>query len=590
VLALLALALVPFLVIALVAFTRPSSKPVPFAVSYEQSGTLSYTAHAPSGPTYASGTAVTGEPLFTRVLHTAELRFAYELTTREPHTLAGTASMYAEIESTSGWRTSLPLGHPLHFHGTHAVLTAPLDLYSVEALVQSVQLATGVGGAYSLKLTPRVSIAGTVSAHPLHTTFSPPTKFALSPLELQPVVAATGAAPQEHTSNPFTQSKSGSLTGKRAEPLSLSFGVAHIAVATARAIALIGIALVIVALIAVLAFLRPQGRDEADTIRSRYARYIVPVSHVAQLPGVAVIDVADMDSLVRIAEHYDRSVLHESTDDGDAFWVTDESGQFRYAPRAVAAEQALAAEPEVATKPHAVLAEPQAAAAEPQAIAAEPQAAAAPEAVAAAPQEALVAEPESEPEESHTIEFEPVPLEAALPNANSVRNGYQNSDENSHANSVRNGYQNSDENSHANGVRNGYQNSDENSHENGVRNGYQNSDENSHENGVRNGYQNSDENGHANGVRNGYQNSDENAPAEEPFAGVFVVPEPSAAREGEVAEEPYTAAFAPRESLAEEVYADEIELGAIGYGASRNGSAKRSKTSPSLPVSTGSSG
>jgi hypothetical protein len=45
---------------------------------------------------------------------------------------------------------------------------------------------------------------------------------------------------------------------------------------------------------------------------------------------VAVIDVADIEPLVRIAEHYDRSIPHERTDAGDAFWVADESGQFRF--------------------------------------------------------------------------------------------------------------------------------------------------------------------------------------------------------------------------------------------------------------------
>ncbi len=34
---------------------------------------------------------------------------------------------------------------------------------------------------------------------------------------------------------------------------------------------------------------------------------------------------------MRIAEHYERSILRESTTEGDVFWVTDESGQFRYA-------------------------------------------------------------------------------------------------------------------------------------------------------------------------------------------------------------------------------------------------------------------
>ena len=59
---------------------------------------------------------------------------------------------------------------------------------------------------------------------------------------------------------------------------------------------------------------------------------VVPVERVWQLPGVPVIDVADIDALARLADHYDRSILHETTGAGPAFWVTDESGQFRYAP------------------------------------------------------------------------------------------------------------------------------------------------------------------------------------------------------------------------------------------------------------------
>ena len=80
------------------------------------------------------------------------------------------------------------------------------------------------------------------------------------------------------------------------------------------------------------AFTRPRrGREETAAIQARYGRMIVPVERVWQEPGVAVIDVADMDSLVQIAERYDRSILHETSEEGDAFWVTDESGQFRYA-------------------------------------------------------------------------------------------------------------------------------------------------------------------------------------------------------------------------------------------------------------------
>jgi hypothetical protein len=109
-------------------------------------------------------------------------------------------------------------------------------------------------------------------------------------------------------------------------------------VATARTIALVAILTLIGALLAILALLQPilasvapRRRDESASIRARYRHLIVPVERVWPLPGVPVIDVADMDALARIAEHYDRSILHEATADGDAFWVADESGQFRYA-------------------------------------------------------------------------------------------------------------------------------------------------------------------------------------------------------------------------------------------------------------------
>ena len=106
--------------------------------------------------------------------------------------------------------------------------------------------------------------------------------------------------------------------------------------ASARALARDALVIVVCAVLAALACLRlalgrSQPRDESASIRARYGRMIVPVARVWQLPGVPVIDVEDMEALAQIAEHYNRSILHEAAEDGEAFWVTDESGQFRYA-------------------------------------------------------------------------------------------------------------------------------------------------------------------------------------------------------------------------------------------------------------------
>ena len=348
-----ALALLAFVMLALLSFTRSPTKLHPYTVPYEQSGRLSYSAAAPPGPTYPSGRADTGDPLFAHILRTVDFSFVYRLRAAGRHSLRGSASLDATVVSTDGWHTTLALAPPTRFHGGRALVTGTLDLTSLLALVHSVETATTASGSYTLTLLPRVSASGSVNALPLHTTFAPQIKFTLTPIEAQPVVSAGGAATAgspagEHAAEGlFAPSASGSATGTRAQPQSLSFGVARVSVASARRIALYGIVLVVLAVLAALACLRlalalaaPRPRDEAASIRARYGRMIVPVARVWQLPGVPVIDVEDMQALAQIAEHYDRSILYEIAEDGEAFWVTDESGQFRYAlgTWAVAAE------------------------------------------------------------------------------------------------------------------------------------------------------------------------------------------------------------------------------------------------------------
>jgi signal peptidase I len=331
-------ALLPFVALALLAFTRPPSERRPYKIPYKQSGVLSYSADAPPGPVYADDRAVTGDPLFTHVLSAVDMRFAYTFHTAAAHSLAGKASLYATIASTSGWQHTFTLGAPTNFRGDHAVATGTLDLTSLLALLQNVENTTKARGTYTLAITPRVSANGASELVPVHAAFSPEVKFALDETELQPVASGSSSSAAASSSAPqFAASSSGSVTGTRNEPLSLSLGFARPSVATARTIALSAIAIILGAVLAMLALIRPilasirpRRRDESEAIRSRYGHLIIPVAHVSQLPGIAVIDVADMDALARIAEHYDRSILYEVTQEGHAFWVADESGQFRF--------------------------------------------------------------------------------------------------------------------------------------------------------------------------------------------------------------------------------------------------------------------
>jgi signal peptidase I len=331
------IAMLPFLLLALLAFTRETTRRTPYQAAYHQHGSLTYRAAATPGPAYQQGQAVTGEPLFTHVIGTAQLHFSYRFASKEPHTVAGVISMSALLTSTSGWQHTIPLARPTAFRGDHASVDATLDLGSMLALLKRVQTDTAANGTYMLLVQPHVSTTGHLAGVPMSGTFAPQIKFSVEPAEVRPLVPGDGAATGEssggHGANPLTPQAGGTVEGSRWEPLYLSLGFAHPTVATARRIALGGIAVVVVAIMFALAFpfTRPRRRDEADSIRRRYGRLIVPVERVWELPGVQVIDVADIESLVRIAEHYDRSILHETTPDGEAFWVTDESGQFRYA-------------------------------------------------------------------------------------------------------------------------------------------------------------------------------------------------------------------------------------------------------------------
>ncbi len=332
----------PFIVLALPAFTHSPTKLDPYTVPYKQSGRLSYSAQAPAGPTYPSGQVVTGEPLFAHVLSEVDFSFGYRFHTAGRRTLAGSASLTALVTSTDGWHTTLQLAPPTRFHGSRALVTGTLDLTSLLALVHSVETATKANGTYTLTLLPRVRASGRVDAVPVHTTFEPKVQFALTPIEAQPAVSGGGslttASPSgEQTAlSMFSPSASGSAAGTHSQPASLSLGLGQLSVASARALARDALVIILCAVLAALACLRlvlgrSLPREESASIRARYGRMIVPVARVWQLPGVPVIDVEDMEALAQIAEHYDRSILHEVAEDGEAFWVTDESGQFRYA-------------------------------------------------------------------------------------------------------------------------------------------------------------------------------------------------------------------------------------------------------------------
>ena len=72
---------------------------------------------------------------------------------------------------------------------------------------------------------------------------------------------------------------------------------------------------------------RTDRKDVADQFPVRHADRILPVASLA--PGPAVIDVADAESLHRVAERFDTLVLHHAGPDEDVFVVRDVDMTYR---------------------------------------------------------------------------------------------------------------------------------------------------------------------------------------------------------------------------------------------------------------------
>ena len=338
-------ALLPFAVLSLPAFTRAATSRLPVRIAYRQSGEFSYAGAAQPGPVYPGNRVLTGAPLFTRVVSAVEFRFRYGFETAGTHSITGKVGLYATVSSTNGWQRTLTLETPATFRGDHAVAAARLDLRSLTQLLAAVEKATSVSGQYTLTLIPRVSVTGSVDDTPLHLIYAPTLPFTLSQFELQragPVASGTFGGPAAST--PLDPSATGSVTDPRAAKRYIPLAFTRVPVASARLIAIAGVAAVLAVLGLALVLIRRRHPDESTTIRARYGHAIVDVARVKRRRRLALVDVADMEALAQIAERYDRLILHERNVDGEAFWVADESAQYRYVTAATS-RQATSSRP-----------------------------------------------------------------------------------------------------------------------------------------------------------------------------------------------------------------------------------------------------
>jgi signal peptidase I len=316
--ALAALAL--FGVLTVVGWARPGSHEVVEHGVYAHVGSFSYSAAVPRSPVYPDGRVTTGESAFVSLVHRLQVAFAYRLEARRAPEVSGTTEIDATISDGAGWKRSVVVAPPRAFEGDDAVAAGVLDLDHLGRVVAQMKQLTGSGTTtFTVTLVPRIHVAGEAGRHAIDTTFTPSLPFQLDQIALRLLDPEQGDPALEAREDPPVPLTVGTRVG---------LGLFSLPTDDARLLGLLGVMAAFVLLV-ISSTLARSGTGKAADERLRFGRRIVDAEAVVP-PGRWVTDVADLETLVRIAESYERLVVHAAERGRDVYLVDDGVAVYRF--------------------------------------------------------------------------------------------------------------------------------------------------------------------------------------------------------------------------------------------------------------------
>jgi signal peptidase I len=313
--------------LAVFAYTRPTTKTVVDKIGFEHSGTFAYSADAPKGPVYSDRRVDTGDPVFLRVVDNIRVTFDYEFASQAPHSVSGDGRLVAELSDTNGWTRTFVIDDGGTLVDGRLELAGDLDLAQMRVLAQQIEKLTGITrDAYTLTVAPEISVEGTLAGQVLLESFTSPTSFQLDALQLRYGSEGGDGEPLRPTSE-------GGVDVLHTAPATVGVVGADLSVSALRRMGVAGALLALAALALVARPLWSRERDEVARILARYASRLVPVVRIPRSLEEA-IEVADMDTLVRLAEGYERAILHVSDGRRHSFVVEHAGTTYVYTAHA----------------------------------------------------------------------------------------------------------------------------------------------------------------------------------------------------------------------------------------------------------------
>ena len=298
--------------VAVLGFAVETSATKPDEVTFAHGAVIEYRGAATRGVAYPDGRVQTGEPLFLGLVGPLDVSFTYRFSSGARHELRGRAALAVELVAATGWKRTVQIAPWRAFSGDRVAVSGLLDVGRIPALLDRLEAETGlVSTTYQLQIVPRVVIEGTVEGTPLQDTFAPVASFPLDRLVARlPATVPAGT-------DPLRPEAAGALTVERTVPRTAALLGQEVSLVRIRAAAAVG------SVIAGLVLL--------GLVWRRFRRRPVAVSEPprgAVVEGVRIderlVELTDLDALIALARRYDRVVVHERREHGDAYWFADD--------------------------------------------------------------------------------------------------------------------------------------------------------------------------------------------------------------------------------------------------------------------------
>ena len=326
-----------------IGFSRPSTRTVPLAGAFRQTGTFSYSAPviAPT-PVYPSGVVTTGQPIYPSLVNTVAMTFRYAFASSLPHSVHGTVEFRALLLSqTDTWQEVSTIHPTSTFSGDTTSITSQLALPDLYSYINSVSQQSAVAATtYSADLQPVVHLAGVVDGRRIDETFQPVLPFAVTQNVITLAVAAAVAPPGATYSVPSASAQRAS-TLSPVQVGSIPHQVDNVAtvakfqirVPVARVLGIIfGVLAVIVLGVDEYFRRRSTRRSDEELLAAKMHVLVVPVSSLGEPSQRTAIDIDRFSHLARLAQFLERPILYQMAGGQRTYAVDDEFRQYQFRP------------------------------------------------------------------------------------------------------------------------------------------------------------------------------------------------------------------------------------------------------------------